>query len=292
MSPKSRRGLGKGLGALIPSGGSSPGLRKVHIDAIVPNPHQPRSTFDQEALEELAASIREVGLIQPLIVQEIPAEDPTQPPRYQLITGERRWRAARLAGLEQVDVILKEATPQELLELALIENIQRADLNPLEEAAAYQQLAEEFGLTQERIAERVGRSRASVANTMRLLRLPQKIKDALLANQITEGHARALLMLDDPKEQLEAFAQVLEKGLSVRQTEELVRRRRARQAPKAAPPRQRTRSPETEALEREFREALGTKVDLYRSRKGGRLVIHFYSEEELQALYDRLVGDQ
>jgi len=292
MSPKSRRGLGKGLGALIPSGGSSPGLRKVHIDAIVPNPHQPRSTFDQEALEELAASIREVGLIQPLIVQEIPAEDPTQPPRYQLITGERRWRAARLAGLEQVDVILKEATPQELLELALIENIQRADLNPLEEAAAYQQLAEEFGLTQERIAERVGRSRASVANTMRLLRLPQKIKDALLANQITEGHARALLMLDDPKEQLEAFAQVLEKGLSVRQTEELVRRRRARQTPKAAHPRQRTRSPETEALEREFREALGTKVDLYRSRKGGRLVIHFYSEEELQALYDRLVGDQ
>jgi len=291
MSPKSRRGLGKGLGALIPSGGSSPGLRKVHIDAIVPNPHQPRSTFDQEALEELAASIREVGLIQPLIVQEIPAEDPTQPPRYQLITGERRWRAARLAGLEQVDVILKEATPQELLELALIENIQRADLNPLEEAAAYQQLAEEFGLTQERIAERVGRSRASVANTMRLLRLPQKIKDALLANQITEGHARALLMLDD-QEQLEAFAQVLEKGLSVRQTEELVRRCRARQAPKAAPPRQRIRSPETEALEREFREALGTKVDLYRSRKGGRLVIHFYSEEELQALYDRLVGDQ
>jgi ParB family chromosome partitioning protein len=260
----------------------------VNIDAIVPNPHQPRSIFDQEALDELAASIREVGLIQPLIVQQVTAEDPGQPPRYQLITGERRWRAARLAGLQHVDVIVKDATPQEMLELALVENIQRADLNPLEEANAYQQLSDEFGLTQERIAERVGRSRVSVTNTMRLLRLPEEIKDALVSSDITEGHARALLMLDEEDEQVLAFKTAVKKDLSVRQVEEMVRRLKAATGQTS---RTRTRSPETEALEAEFREALGTKVDLYRSRKGGRLVIHFYSEEDLQALYEQLIGE-
>lgn len=285
---RTRRGLGKGLGALIPTGDPIPGLRKVNIDAIVPNPHQPRSIFDQEALDELAASIREVGLIQPLIVQQVTAEDPGQPPRYQLITGERRWRAARLAGLQHVDVIVKDATPQEMLELALVENIQRADLNPLEEANAYQQLSDEFGLTQERIAERVGRSRVSVTNTMRLLRLPEEIKDALVSSDITEGHARALLMLDEEDEQVLAFKTAVKKDLSVRQVEEMVRRLKAATGQTS---RTRTRSPETEALEAEFREALGTKVDLYRSRKGGRLVIHFYSEEDLQALYEQLIGE-
>lgn len=287
MAPKARGGLGKGLGALIPSGEPTPGLKKVSIDAIVPNPRQPRSVFDQEALQELAESIRELGLIQPLIVQQLAGDDITQPPRYQLITGERRWRAARLAGLQHVDVIVKEATPQEMLELALVENIQRADLNPLEEATAYTQLAEEFGLTQERIAERVGRSRVSVTNTMRLLRLPDAVREALLHDQITEGHARALLMLDEEEEQLLALKTIIKKNLSVRQTEELVRRI---QAATQGTTRQRTRSPETEALERQFREAFGTKVDLFRSRKGGRLVIHFYSEEDLQALYERFVN--
>ncbi len=287
MAPQTRRGLGKGLGALIPQSETAPGLRRVSIDAIVPNPRQPRSVFDPEALQELANSIREMGLIQPLIVQQLPSEDPTQPPRYQLITGERRWRAARLAGLQHVEVIVKEATPQEMLELALVENIQRADLNPLEEAGAYQQLMDEFGLTQEQVADRVGRSRASVANTLRLLRLPEEIKRALTEGQISEGHARALLMLEDEEEQLLALRMVLKKHLSVRQTEELARR--LQHAAQLVAP-QRARSPETEALEREFREALGTKVDLFRSRKGGRLIIHFYSEEDLQTLYDRLVG--
>lgn len=286
MPPKTRSGLGKGLEALIPSAGPTPGLRRVNIDAIAPNPHQPRSIFDQEALEELANSIRELGLIQPLIVQQLPESDMSRPPRYQLITGERRWRAARLAGLQHVDVIVKDATPQEMLEFALVENIQRADLNPLEEATAYQQLADEFGLTQERIAERVGRSRVSVANTMRLLRLPQDVKDALLEGRITEGHARALLMLDEDEEQLLALRAIEKKRLSVRQAEELVRRFQAATQTVA---RQRTRSPETEALEGEFREALGTRVDLFRSRKGGKLIIHFYSEEDLQAIYDRLI---
>ncbi|MBC7234895.1 MAG: ParB/RepB/Spo0J family partition protein [Chloroflexi bacterium] len=290
MSPRERRGLGKGLGALIPAGEPVPGIRKVNIDAIIPNPRQPRSHLDEQALEELASSIRQVGLIQPLIVQQISgSEDIAEPPRYQLIAGERRWRAARLAGLHHVDVIIKEASPQEMLELALIENIQRADLNPLEEANAYHQLAEEFGLTQERIAERVGRSRVSVANTMRLLRLPEPIRQGLLENKITEGHARALLMLDEEEEQLLAYKAVLKRQLSVRQAEELVRRLK-RSA--GGTPRQRSRSPETVRLEREFRESLGTKVNLYRSSKGGKLVIHFYSEEDLQALYDRIVSNR
>ncbi len=284
---KTRRGLGRGLDALIPSKPAAPGLRRVHIDAIVPNPRQPRSVFDPDALQELADSIREVGLIQPLIVQQTVApENVDEPVRYQLITGERRWRAARLANLQHVDVIVKDVTPQEMLELALVENIQRADLNPLEEAQAYQQLSEEFGLTQERIAERVGRSRVSITNALRLLRLPGEIKDALVTAHITEGHARALLMLDEEEEQLLVLKTVIKKHLSVRQTEEMVRRLQASAQESSS---QRSRTPETEALESEFREALGTKVDLFRSRRGGKLVVHFYSEDDLQALYDRFV---
>jgi len=199
------------------------------------------------------------------------------------------WRAARLAGLQHIDVVIKDVTPQEMLELALVENIQRADLNPLEEANAYLQLSQEFGLTQERIAERVGRSRVSVTNTLRLLRLPEEIKDALMTSRISEGHARALLMLDEEDEQILAYRAVLKKRLSVRQAEELVRRL---QAGSLSTTRQRSRSPETEALESEFREALGTKVELFRGRKGGKLVIHFYNEEDLEGLYDRIVGHQ
>lgn len=286
MTSRPRGGLGKGLDALIPTTESAPGLRKVSVDAIAPNPLQPRSVFDPEALQELADSIRQMGLIQPLIVQRVPGGDSTQPPRYQLITGERRWRAAQLAGLRHVDVLVKEATPQEMLELALVENIQRADLNPLEEAQAYAHLADEFGMTQEQIAARVGRSRVSVTNTMRLLRLPGDVRELLLSAQLAEGHARALLMLEDEGEQVALGREVALKGLSVRQTEELVRRHQG--ASREAMPRQ-SRSAETEALEREFREALGTKVELYRSRKGGRLIIHFYSEEDLEALYDYLI---
>ncbi|HHX64970.1 MAG TPA: ParB/RepB/Spo0J family partition protein [Chloroflexi bacterium] len=290
MAQRERRGLGRGLEALIPSADPVPGLRKVHIDSIAPNPRQPRTVFDPQALEDLAKSIREVGLIQPLIVHQARGTgEPGQLPRYQIIAGERRWRAARIAGLQHVDVIVKDVTPQEMLELALIENIQRADLSPIEEALAYTQLADEFGLTQEQIAERVGRSRVSVTNTIRLLRLPEEIQSALQESQITEGHARALLMLDEEDEQMLAFRTVVRKRLSVRQTEELVRRL---QAATRNTERQRSRSPETEALEQEFRNALGTKVDLFRSRKGGRLVIHFYSEEELDALYNRLLPDQ
>ena len=278
-----RRGLGKGLEALIPvTEEPMAGLTEVPVATITPNPMQPRTALDAEAMEELAASIKEHGLIQPLIVTQ------QGPERYQLIAGERRWQASRMAGLATVPVIIKEASPQQVLEIALVENIQRADLNPLEEAAAYRQLVEEFGLTQEQVAERVGKSRVAVTNTMRLLRLPAEIRQALADSTIREGHARALLALPTPEAQVVALKTVTSKALSVRQTEELVRRYLA--APPVEKPKEPV-SPETKALEEEFRETLGTKVNLYRNRKGaGRVVIHFYSEEELQTIYDVIVG--
>ncbi len=278
-----RSGLGRGLGALIPeTEGPTGGVAQVPVSAITPNPLQPRTAVEPEALSELAASIREHGLIQPLIVTQ------QGPDRYQLIAGERRWQAARMAGLVQVPVIVKEATAQEALEMALVENIQRADLNPLEEAMAFRQLVDEFEMTQEQVAERVGKSRVAVTNTLRLLRLPAAVKQALLDGTIREGHARTLLALPTKEAQVAALKTVMTKALSVRQTEELVRRLMAEPAPpKQADP----LSPEIQALEEDFRESLGTKVSVYRSRKGqGRLVIHFYSEEELQALYDVIVG--
>ena len=277
-----RSGLGRGLSALIPETEEpAPGLAQVPVSVIVPNPMQPRTTVDAEALAELAASIREHGMIQPLIVTQ------QGPEQYQLIAGERRLRAARMAGLVQVPVVVKEATPQQALEMALVENIQRADLNPLEEASAFQHLVDDFGLTQQEIADRVGKNRVSIANALRLLRLPDFCKGVLANGQISEGHARALLALEDDLEAVRhALRQVIAQQLSVRQTEELVRRLRSSPAsPKAT----RTVAPETRALEGEFAQALGTKVRLQRSKRGGRLTIHFYSEEELEALYEILV---
>ena len=286
-----KRGLGKGLAALIPTAPTelaAASVREVVVDAIVPNPRQPRQTQDPDALQELADSIREHGLIQPLIVTAATPDQQVAGVQYQLIAGERRWAAARLASLTTVPVIVKEATPQQMLELALVENIQRADLNPLEEAAAYQQLIDEFGLTQEEVAARVGKSRVSVANVVRLLRLPDEVKVALLNGQITEGHARALLAADNPETMVRLLKTVTRQGLNVRQTEELVRRQTAESQPKV----KEDPSPDTIALENRFRESLGTKVRLFRSKKGGKLVIHFYSEEELQAIYDAIVGPE
>ena len=280
-----RRGLGKGLEALIPTSDEPERvLPEVPVWAITPNPMQPRGGLDPQALEELASSIREHGLIQPLIVTL------QGPERYQLIAGERRLQAARMAGLTTVPVIIKEATDQQILELALVENIQRADLNPLEEAAAFRQLVDEFGLTQEQIAGRVGKSRVAVTNTLRLLRLPAEVKQALTDGVIREGHARALLALPTPEAQLAAMKTVVSNALSVRQTEELVRRLMA-ELPSKAP--KKVKSPETKALEQRLRDTLGTKVNLYRNPKGkGRVVIHFFSEEELQAIYDVIIGGE
>jgi len=276
-------GLGKGLGALLPgSDAVTAGLSEVPVRAIQPNPRQPRTTFDEQALQELADSIREIGLIQPLIVVRS-GED-----QYTLIAGERRWRAAQLAGLEAVPVVVKDAAPQQMLEMALVENIQRADLNPLEEALAYKQLTEDFGLTQDQIAQRVGKSRVAVANILRLLKLPESIKARLADGLITEGHARALLALNDSATQQHLLSQIVKNGLSVRQTEELIRRLMDEQPAKKAHPAHRGGA-DSHALEDRMRRTLGTKVSLFRSKKGGTIVIHFYSEEELDAIYRRIV---
>jgi ParB family chromosome partitioning protein len=284
--PPRKKGLGKGLEALIPTdlageGESESGVREVALTDIHPNPHQPRSTIRDQDVVELAASIEEHGIIQPLIVTQDEAG-------YCLIAGERRWRAARLAGLSHVPVLVKEVAPQQMLELALVENIQREDLNALEEAAAYRQLSEEFGLTHEEVARRVGKSRAAVTNTLRLLRAAQPVQEALLKNKISQGHARAILGLEEPEAQVVALKTVLRRNLTVRQTEELVRKL----ADPAATRRQSSRrSPELEAAEARFREALGTRVRVTPGKKGGRITIYYYSDEELESLYEQLVGD-
>jgi ParB family chromosome partitioning protein len=281
---KAKGGLGRGLGALIPT--FTPGVETVDVDLIVPNPHQPRASLGTESLAALAESIREHGVIQPLLVTRVQPEG-GGPAVYQLIAGERRLQAARLAGLTRVPVVIKEATSSEVLELALVENLQRADLNPLEEAQAFRRLVDEFGFTQEGIAARVGRSRAAVANALRLLSLSDDLKASLARSEISEGHARALLGLPDEAQRRQAWRRVVERGLSVRETEALVRH---------WPPAVRTRAPrrrpdpEAADLEERLRAALGTRVSLRRGRRGGRLTIYFYSDEELQALLDRLLG--
>lgn len=282
-----RSSLGRGLSALIPSYG--PAVEVVDADLIAPNPQQPRTRIDPETLQELTESIRQHGVLQPLLVSRLQAPDGTV--TYQLIAGERRLHAAKAAGLAKVPVLVKEATERDALELALVENIQRADLNALEEAQAYQRLMDEYGLTQEEIAARVGKSRTAIANALRLLSLSDDLRASLADGQITEGHARALLAINDPEERRRAWRRVVSEGLSVRQTEALARTWRASiQASSASPPRETSPDSNLRALEQALREALGTKVELSKMRRGGRLVIHFYSDEELQVLVERITG--
>lgn len=283
-----KRGLGKGLGALIPpSQPASPevqaGAIEIPVNQISPNPHQPRQVMDPAKLEDLANSIEEHGLIQPLIVTR--AGD-----AYQIIAGERRWRASQLAGLTSVPVIVKETSPQQMLELAIVENIQRADLNPLEEAEAYAQLMEEFGLTQEAVAERVGKSRTAVANTIRLINLPEAIKEALAGGDISEGHARALLSLKKQRDQLNVMETIIRRGLNVRQTETLVRQLlTGTETPK---PKRPPLMPHDKTMLAKFESKLGTKVELSRSdEETGKVTIHFYSQEELQAIFNAILGE-
>ena len=275
--------LGRGLGALIPQRTSDvPSVVDVPLSRVTPNPHQPRRRMDDAGLEELAASIREHGVLQPVLVTETLDG-------YQLIAGERRVRAARLAGLDHIPALIRQLADRDQLEVALVENVQRADLDPIDEALAYRQLVDEFGLTQDRVAERVGKARSSVANTLRLLDLHPDVQAAIGDGRLTEGHGRALggLSVDA---QGHVLGTVLTQGLSVRQTEELVRR--LREPRDAAPPAQpsRTLDPDLERLEEDLRDRLGTKVRLSRSRKGGRIVIEYYSDEELGRLYERLIG--
>jgi len=278
-----RSGLGKGLDALIP--GSSSAISggapaQVSIDAIARNPRQPRQTFKEAELDELAASIRTHGIIQPLIVS--PASGGT----YTLIAGDRRWQAARRAGLSKVPVVIRNASDQQLLELALVENVQRADLNPIEEAEAFHHLTKEFGLSHDAIATRVGKSRVAVTNTLRLLDASAAVKQALVDSQITEGHARALLALNSAKAQEVVLRRVVNLDLSVRQTELLARKLTGhRPAPKKKP----GRNPDASAIEKRLRSSLGTKVTLKHGKKGGSLTIHYYSNEELDAILKKLL---
>lgn len=282
-------GLGRGLGALIPSSTNNDyaaASTEVPIDRIVPNPFQPRATIEPSRLNTLAESIRTHGVIQPLVVKRSDTHG-----HFILVAGERRWRAARVAGLSTIPVVIKDAAPQAMLEIALVENVVRADLAPLEEAAAYRQLIEEFGLTQAEVASRVGRSRVSITNILRLLTAPAAVQQALNDGQITEGHARALLGLPSAADQIAMLDVVMAKDWSVRQTEDAVRRWLS------GPPESKNgerRDHRDDRLEGQFRSALGTKVALRRDAKGrgGALTIHFYSDEELQSLFERIVGDE
>ncbi len=292
---KERRGLGRGLESLIGTQRTPPGhtmeqlTQDIPIDHISPNPHQPRRVFDETALAELAESIRIHGVLQPLILARA---DPTSPIPYYIIAGERRWRAAKMAGLTHVPAIVKDASQQQLLEWALVENVQREDLNPLEAAAAYKSLMEAFNLTQAQVAERVGKSRAAVANTLRLLNLPGEVQAALLEGRISEGHARALLALPNAQEQIRVMHLVVTRNLTVRETEALVRRLTQKAPTPPAPRPTPAADPELRAVEEMLQDALGTRVEIRKSRRGGQVVIHFYSEEELNALIQRIVGDR
>ncbi|HET6596100.1 MAG TPA: ParB/RepB/Spo0J family partition protein [Anaerolineales bacterium] len=281
MPPRS--GLGKGLDALIPTGqkatGAEGGVTQIPVELIQRNPRQPREHFDFEELESLASSIREHGVIQPLIVS------PGKNGVYTLIAGERRLQAARKAGLKTVPVVIRHATDQQLLELALIENVQRADLNAIEEAEAYQHLAKEFRLSHETIAARVGKSRVAVTNTMRLLDASAAVKQALVDKKITEGHARALLALSTAKAQETLLNQIINLDLSVRQTEALARKYTGQV------PTHRRRSgisADVNDIERRLRSSLGTKVSLRHGKKGGTVTIYYYSDEELDSLLGKL----
>jgi len=274
-------GLGRGLEALIPQttpAGAAP--IEIPISRIRGNPYQPRQRVEQKALESLAASIAIHGVIQPVLVTEVLDG-------YQLVAGERRVRAAQMAGLDHVPAVVRQLAERDQLAVAIVENVQRADLNAMEEAHAYRQLADDFKLTQDEIAARVGRARSTVANTLRLLDLEASVQEALADGNIAEGHARALAGAT-PATQRQLVDAVVARGLSVRQTEELVRRLRER------PPIPRTIANDTDAnmdrLEEDLRRALGTKVVLARSRKGGRIVIEYYSDEEFSRLFDRLTG--
>lgn len=282
MAQKS--GLGKGLDALIPGGmvpQATPADTYIPVSMILPNPRQPRESMDTENLAELAASITEHGILQPLIVSKDAVTG-----MYTLIAGERRLRAAKMVGLEKVPVIVRTVNEQQRLVEALIENIQRADLSPLESARGFQQLGDEFNLTHDEIAAQVGKSRTTVTNTMRLLKLPALVQEALATGKISEGHARALLGLPNDQAMTAALSTILNLELNVRQTEDLVRKLTGVKPPSL--PRKPV-DPDIQELESRLRDRLGTRVDLHPSKKGGTITIHYYSIEELTALLNTLL---
>ena len=308
-----RRGLGQGLGALLRSDTDTPPVGTLHmiaIDLISPNPHQPRQHFVDAALDELSASIKEHGILQPLVVTR--AGD-----RYELIAGERRWRAAQLAELSEVPVLIKEVTPQERLELALVENIQRADLNPLEEAEAYHLLHTEFGLSHSEIARRVGKSRPSISNALRLLRMPAPLQQAVIDQRLTAGHLKQLITIDDERTQILALEQIIEHRLSVREAEKMAqlikhdgqtpaqaritiqqsgaqpRAARSKKTPATSPaPQPPAPAIDDLAVLEMLMRRLGTRVEVRRQGAGGYLRIDFYDDEQLDALISMLGAEE
>ena len=271
-----RQALGRGLEALIPLAKGEPGIVEIPLVEIRPSPFQPRKRFDDKKLDELAASIRAQGILSPVIVRQIPGG-------YELVAGERRHRAAERAGLERIPAVVREMSNAEMLEVALIENVQREDLNPIEEAEVYRRLVEEFGLTQEEMAARVGKDRASVANTLRLLKLPHPIREDLIEGAMSPGHGRALLGLEGRDLQLKAREVVMQRGLSVRATELLVKRLKS--GPAAQDRTLRRKAPGLAQVEEQLRRTLATKVRIIRRGQRGRIEVEFYSEDDL----DRLV---
>ncbi len=283
----SRKVLGKGIGALLGDEGEidQASVSEVPVSALKPNPQQPRRDFDETALHELAESIRQKGVLQPVLAE--PAQDGT----YVIIAGERRVRAAKLAGLEKVPVLVRQFSPDEKLEIALIENIQREDLNPIEEALAYKKLMEIAGLNQEQMASRVGKDRSTIANTLRLLKLPEEAQGAVEKGTLSPGHARAILSLVNPADQQVLFKRILDKGISVREAEELaaafsVGKRQAGKSRRQGPAASERKDPEVREIEQKLIEKLGTKVDLRGNGKKGRIEIAYYSTDDLERLLE------
>lgn len=277
--------MGRGLDALLPSAGAEPeegGVREIPVSQISPNRFQPRQRFDQEKLAELAESIREHGVVQPVVVRPVDGG-------YELVVGERRWRAAQQAGLKTIPAVIKDVgSDVDVLEVALVENLQREDLNPMEEASAYQYLINEFGLTQEEVARRVGRSRSQVANTLRLLNLDGDIQGEIQAGNLTMGHAKALLSVEDRAARARLLRRIIDKGLSVREAEDMARRLSGEGGPNKAP--KPGRSSQFAAIEEQLRNTLGTKVRITGEPGRGRVEIEFYSEEDLARIVELIVG--
>ncbi len=278
-----RKALGKGLGALlpsVPSGSAEKTYMDLPIDAVIPNKYQPRTSFNEETLQELAQSIKSDGVIQPVIVRRSGAV-------YELITGERRWRAAKMAGLRTIPAVIRDVSEFRTLEWALIENIQRQDLNPIEEASAYSSLIEDFQLTQEELAQRVGKDRSSIANYLRLLRLPSEVKEKIQRQELSMGHARALISLDKAKDQIELANRIIADQLNVRQVENLIRSR------KTAPPKQKQASfethkdPNVKAAQQKLQEYFGTRVNI----SATKIEIYYENPDDLIRIYELILAN-
>jgi len=281
-----RMALGKGLGALLPEFGQTESKALLYrgIEEIIPNPSQPRKHFDESKLQELAESIREKGILEPLLVRRTDQG-------YELIVGERRWRAAQKAGLKEVPIVVKEVEGREALEISLIENLQREDLNPIEEAEAFKHLIDEFGISQEDLSKRIGKDRTTITNTLRLLKLPLEVRNQLLQNRITPGHARAILSLESKEKQKELCAVIIKKGLSVRGAESLAKRWSAKlQKTVSSIKRKGDLESQLHSLQDSLRKSLGTKVHITPKGSGGKIEIEFFSHEDLERIVEAILG--